>query len=147
MTTAWRTVAEMQARDLLRRRTAVLLLAVFPMIWYGAEAAAGISYAVGTGILAIAWAAAAAALFAFVAARHVDLRPNLFIPYYGPLRLTDYDQPTIGPAGPALHTLVWAAVIGVVALVLWRRHQALASSGDATTRRTYCHSDDGASRP
>src|SRR5262249_58560877 len=53
---------------------AALLSVISAMSWSGAEAAAGISYAVGTGILAIAWAAATAALFAFVAARHVDLR-------------------------------------------------------------------------
>jgi hypothetical protein len=240
VTAGWRTVAEMQARDLLRRRAAVLLLAPFPMIWYGAEAAAGISYAVGTGILAIAWAAAAAALFAFVAARHVDLRlvqagyrprdlvvgrlaallatsttialtlgavmvagsrpartsevflalvltavisssvgwltaavvprelegtvlliglvglqvsipvsgaANLFVPYYGPLRLTDYDQSAIGPAGPALHFLVWTAMIGVVALVLWRRHQVLATTGDAVTSGRYSRADGGTARP
>ncbi len=49
----WRTVAEMQLRDLLRRHAALLLLIGMPMSWYAAEeAAAGIDYAVGTGVLA-----------------------------------------------------------------------------------------------
>jgi hypothetical protein len=70
----WRTVAEMQARELVRRPAAVLLLVGLPMSWYAAEAAAGIDYAVGTGVLAMAWSAAAASLFAFLGARHVDQR-------------------------------------------------------------------------
>ena len=70
----WRTVSEMQARELVRRRAAVLLLVGLPMSWYVAEVAAGIDYAVGTGVLAMAWSAAAASLFAFVGARHVDQR-------------------------------------------------------------------------
>jgi hypothetical protein len=74
MSAAWRTVAELQARDLLRRRAALLLLVALPTSWYVAESAAGIEYAVGTGVLAMAWSAAAAPLFAFVGARHVDQR-------------------------------------------------------------------------
>lgn len=74
MAGAGRTVAEMQARELLRRRAAVLLLVGLPMSWYAAEVAAGIDYAVGTGVLAMAWSAAAASLFAFVGARQVDQR-------------------------------------------------------------------------
>jgi hypothetical protein len=42
MADPWRTVAGMQARDLLRRRAAVLLLVGLPMSWYAAEVAAGI---------------------------------------------------------------------------------------------------------
>ncbi len=74
MTAAWRTVAQMQARDLVRRRAALLLLVALPMSWYLAETAAGVDYAVGTGVLAMAWSAAAAPLFAFVGARDVDQR-------------------------------------------------------------------------
>ena len=216
-----RTVAEMQARDLLRRRAAVLLLVGLPMSWYAAEAAAGIDYAVGTGVLAMAWSAAAASLFAFVGARHVDQRlvltghrprdivlgrviallavtgtialvvgvvmvagsrPNrqgdvflalalttlvstsvgwltaalvprelegtllliglvglqvsipvsgaadLAIPYYGPLRLTDYDRSPIGPGAPVLHSLTWSLLIGLAALALWRRRTSVDAS-------------------
>jgi hypothetical protein len=221
MSGAWRTVAEMQARDLLRRRARVLLLVGLPMSWYAAEVAAGIDYAVGTGVLAMAWSAAAASLFAFVGARHVDQRlvltghrprdivlgrllallaltgtvalivgvvmvagsrperpgdvflalalttlvstsvgrltaavvprelegtllliglvglqvsipvsglADLAIPYYGPLRLTDYEQSAIGPGGPTLHLLTWSFLIALAALVVWRRHTAVDTS-------------------
>jgi hypothetical protein len=74
MTPAWRTIAEMQTRDLVRRRGALLLLAGLPMTWYAAEAASGVTYAVGNGVLAIAWSTAAAPLFAVLGARHVDQR-------------------------------------------------------------------------
>jgi hypothetical protein len=74
MVAPWWTVAEMQARDLVRRRAALLLLLGLPMSWYIAEAVAGVDYAVGTGILVMAWSAAAAPLFAFLGARAVDQR-------------------------------------------------------------------------
>jgi ABC-2 type transporter len=221
MSAAWRTVAEMQARDLLRRHAAIGLLVALPMTWYLAEAAAGIDYAVGTGVLAMAWSAAAACLFAFVGARHVDQRlvlasyrprdivlgrllallgvsatialvvgivmvigsrpdrtgdvflalalttlvstsvgwliaavvprelegtllligivglqvsipvagaADLFIPYYAPLRLTDYERTPVFPVGPTAHAVVWAVAIGLVALALWRRHVLVRST-------------------
>jgi len=213
MRAPWRTVAEMQARDLVRRRAALLLLLGLPMSWYVAEAAAGVDYAVGTGVLAMAWSAAAAPLFAFLGARAVDQRliqagfrqrdivigrllsllaicsimaaalgivmaigsrpdrirdvflalalttlvstsvgwltssvvprelegtllligvvgmqisipvsgrAELFIPYYGPLRLTDYERTAVGPLGPTAPSAVWAVLIAVVALTVWR---------------------------
>lgn len=219
MAAPWRTVAEMQARDLVRRRGALLLLVGLPMSWYVAEAAAGVDYAVGTGVLAMAWSAAAAPLFAFLGARAVDQRlvqagyrqrdivigrllallavcsamavalgitmalgsrpdsvqdvflalaltvlvstslgwltssvvprelegtllligvvglqisipvsgrAELFIPYYGPLRLTDHDRSPIGPLAPTAHSALWAALIAIVALVLWRRRVGVA---------------------
>jgi hypothetical protein len=214
MAAPWRTVAEMQTRDLVRRRGALLLLAGLPMSWYVAEAAAGVDYAVGTGVLAMAWSAAAAPLFAFLGARAVDQRlvqagyrqrdivigrllallaicsvmavalgitmalgsrpdrvqdvflalaltilvstalgwltssvvprelegtllligvvglqisipvsgrADLMIPYYGPLRLTDHDRSPIGLLAATAHSALWAALIAVVALALWRR--------------------------
>ena len=214
MTAAPRTVAELQARDLLRRRAALLLLIGLPMSWYLAEAAAGVHYAVGTGVLAIAWSAAAAPLFAFVGARQVDQRlvqagyrprdivvgrllallalstmialafgvvmvigsrpdrpaevfvalvlttlvstsigwltaaliprelegtllligvvglqvsiplsgaADLLIPYYAPLRLTDYERSPIAVLGPIAHAIVWSVLIAGIALVLWKR--------------------------
>jgi hypothetical protein len=234
----WRTVAEMQGRDLLRRHAALLLLIGMPMSWYAAEAAVGIDYAVGTGVLAMAWSAAAASLFAFVGARHVDQRlvlaghrprdivrgrllallaltwavalavgivmvassrperpgdvflalaltalvstsvgwltaalvprelegtliliglvglqvsiptsgtADLVIPYYGPLRLTDYERSPVGPVGPTAHALVWAVLLGLVALVLWRRHVLVRTSAArrefrAARRRTRAQS-------
>ena len=218
MPAAWRTVASMQARDLVRRRAALLLLVALPMTWYAAEAAADVGYAIGTGVLAMSWSAAAAPLFAFVGARHADQRlvqagcrprdivvgrllallavssaialllgivmvigsrpervgdvflalaltllvstsvgwltaaviprelegtllligivglqvsipvsgvADLVVPYYGPLRLTDYDRTPVGPAGPVVHAVVWSLLIGLIALVLWRRHVAV----------------------
>jgi hypothetical protein len=211
----------MQARELLRRRAAVLLLVGLPMSWYAANVAAGIHYAVGTGVLAMAWSAATASLFAFVAARNIDQRlvltgyrprdimlgrllslltltwmvalivgvamvagsrperpgdvflalalttlvstsvgwltaavlprelegtllliglvglqvsipvsgaADLVIPYYGPLRLTDYDRSPTGPGGPILHSLTWSLLIALVAFALWRRRTAVNSS-------------------
>ena len=227
MPAPWRTVAEMQARDLVRRRAALLLLLGLPMSWYVAEAAAGVDYAVGTGVLAMAWSAAAAPLFAFLGARAVDGRlvqagyrqrdivvgrlvallaicsimalalgivmvvgsrpgsirdvflalalttlvstsvgwltssvvprelegtllligvvglqisipvsgrADLVIPYYGPLRLTDYDQSPIGPLGPTAHSVVWAALIAAMALALWRRRVRVAGSSPKVNR-------------
>jgi hypothetical protein len=224
MTAAWRTVAQMQARDLVRRRAALLLLVALPMSWYLAETAAGVDYAVGTGVLAMAWSAAAAPLFAFVGARDVDQRliqagyqardivvgrllaliglsttialvlgivmvigsrpdrpgdvflalalatlvstavgwltaaviprelegtllligivglqvsipvsgaANLFIPYYAPLRLTDHERGPVGPLAPTAHAVVWAVVIALVALVLWRRHVLVRGTASA----------------
>jgi hypothetical protein len=214
----------MQARDLVRRRAALLLLVALPMTWYAAEAAAGVGYAIGTGVLAMSWSAAAAPLFAFVGARHADQRlvqagcrprdivvgrllallavssaialllgivmvigsrpervgdvflalaltllvstsvgwltaaviprelegtllligivglqvsipvsgvADLVVPYYGPLRLTDYDRTPVGPAGPVVHAVVWSLLIGLIALVLWRRHVAVRTNAVA----------------
>jgi ABC-type polysaccharide/polyol phosphate export permease len=224
MAAAWQTVAEMQTRDLVRRRAAVLLLAGLPMTWYVAEAASGVSYAVGTGVLGMAWSAAAAALFAVLGARRVDQRlvqagyrprdlvvgrlvallgistllavlfgvvmtigsrparvgdvflalllttvvstpmgwliaalvprelegtllliglvglqvsipiggPEWLVPYWAPLRLTDYDRSPIGPGWPILHALAWAVLIAVVAIALWRRRVQVR---DSTTGR------------
>ena len=209
----WRTIAEMQARDLLRRRAALLLMAALPLSWYAAEAASGVDYAVGTGVLGMAWSAAAAPLFAVLGARNVDQRlvqngyrpsdivkgrltallsistvmallfgvimvagsrpprpadlflalllttlistsvgwliaalvprelegtlvlialvglqisipvggPDWLVPYWAPLRLTDYTRPPIDPLLPTLHAIGWSVLIGVIAIAIWRR--------------------------
>jgi hypothetical protein len=57
---------------------------------------------------------------------------DLFIPYYGPLRLTDYERSPVGAAGPTAHALVWTVVIALIALVLWRRRVVI--RGPATGR-------------
>lgn len=213
MRTAWRTVAEMQTRDLVRRRAALLLMAGLPMTWYVGQAASGIDYAVGTGVLGMAWSAAAAPLFAVIGARHVDQRlvqagyrprdivagrlasllcissllavvfgvvmvvgsrpprtgdvflallltvvvstptgwltaalvprelegtliliglvgiqvsiplgvPDWLVPYYAPLRLTDFETSPVGLLWPTVHALIWAVLIALVAIGLWRR--------------------------
>ncbi|MDP9470184.1 MAG: hypothetical protein M3Q71_05870 [Chloroflexota bacterium] len=65
-------VAEMQGRDLLRRRLALLILVALPLTFYLANAAD--PYApVLTGV-GMSWAVAGAALFAVLAARSVDPR-------------------------------------------------------------------------
>ena len=225
MSAPWVTVAEMQLRDLMRRRTAVLLIAALPMTWYLAELAAGVSYAVGTGVLGMAWSTATAPLFAVLGARHVDQRLVLagyrprdivlgrliallniatllallfgvvmvigsrptrpgdvflallltavvstpigwltaalvprelegtlllialvglqisipvgeaewLVPYWAPLRLTDYERSPIGALWPTLQALTWGVVIGVVAIALWRRRVRL--RGSATGQR------------
>jgi hypothetical protein len=46
---------------------------------------------------------------------------DVAIPYYGPLRLTDYEQSPIALGGPILHSLTWSLLIAMIALVLWRR--------------------------
>src|SRR4029453_10518177 len=74
MTGPWGASAGMDARDLLRRRAALLLMAALPLSWYAAEAASGVDYAVGTGVLGMAWSAAAAPLFAVLGARQGDPR-------------------------------------------------------------------------
>ena len=227
MSARWMTVAEMQTRDLVRRRTAVLLIAALPMTWYLAELAAGVSYAVGTGVLGMAWSTATAPLFAVLGARHVDQRLVLagyrprdivvgrlvalfgiaillallfgvvmvigsrpertgdvflallltavvstpigwltaavvprelegtllliclvglqisipvgvaewLVPYWAPLRLTDYERSPIGPTWPTIQALTWGILIGVVAIALWRRRVRVRGS-DAGRRRS-----------
>ena len=70
----WRTVAEMQARELLRRRGALALLMAIPLAWYVAEAASGVDWAIGAGTIGVAWSAGVAALFSVLGARRVDPR-------------------------------------------------------------------------
>lgn len=226
MSAPWQTVAEMQTRDLLRRRTALLLLAALPLTWYVAEAASGVDYAVGTGVLGMAWSAAAASLFAVLGARRVDQRmvqvgyrpydivvgrlvallgtvtvlallfgvvmtigsrparvgdvflalflaalvstpmgwltaalvprelegtllliglvgiqisiplggPEWVVPYWAPLRLTDYERSPIGPLWPTLHALAWAVLVAVVAIAVWRRRVLLRDSSTGRRR-------------
>lgn len=72
--TGWRTVAEMQMRELLRRRAALGMLIAIPLTWFLAETASGVSWAIGAGTIGVAWSAGAAALFAVLGGRKVDPR-------------------------------------------------------------------------
>jgi hypothetical protein len=74
MSASWVTVAEMQTRDLVRRHAALILLLALPLTWYVAEVASGVDYAVGTGVLGIAWSGAVVPLFAVLGARQIDQR-------------------------------------------------------------------------
>ncbi len=65
-------VAEMQGRDLLRRRLALLILVALPLTFYLANAAD--PYAPVLAGVGMSWAVAGAALFAVLAARSVDPR-------------------------------------------------------------------------
>ncbi len=65
-------VAEMQGRDLMRRRLALLILAALPLTFYLANAAD--PYAPVLAGVGMSWAVAGAALFAVLAARSVDPR-------------------------------------------------------------------------
>jgi len=68
----------------------------------------------------------------------VSASADLFIPYYGALRLTDYER-SPGPLSPTLHAFVWSMLIAVVALALWRRRVLVhtsASSRDLKRLRT-----------
>jgi hypothetical protein len=67
------TVAEMQARDLARRRLALALLVALPLSFYGSLAPHD-SHAVVPGGIAMAFAVAGVAIFSVLAARRVDER-------------------------------------------------------------------------
>ena len=66
------TVAEMQGRDLLRRRLALVILVALPLAFYGANL--GATYAPVLAGVGMSWSVAGAALFATLAARRVDPR-------------------------------------------------------------------------
>ena len=70
----WLVIAETQARELGRRRTALGLLFGVPLVWYLAELASGANWAVASAAMGIGWGAGAASLFAFLGARRVDAR-------------------------------------------------------------------------
>jgi spore maturation protein SpmA len=46
---------------------------------------------------------------------------DLFIPYYGPLRITDYSRNPTGLVGLTIHAVLWSIVIACAALALWKR--------------------------
>jgi len=67
------TIAEMQARDLSRRRTALILLAGLPLAFYGALAGHD-PEAIIPGGIAMAFALSGAAIFTVLSSRAVDQR-------------------------------------------------------------------------
>src|SRR6266511_49793 len=70
------TVAEMQGRDLARRRLALVLLVALPLAFYGAMAGHE-SDAIIPGGIAMAFSVAGAAIFSVLSARAVDQRLTL----------------------------------------------------------------------
>jgi len=68
-------VAEMQGRDLLRRKLALVLLTVLPVGFYVADRST--SQGIVTGATAMGWGIAIAALFAMLGSRRIDPRLTL----------------------------------------------------------------------
>lgn len=78
------TIAEMQGRDLLRRRGALLMLAAMPLAFYFALLGKG-AYAITTGGVGMAFSISGAALFSMLAAKRIE--PRLVLAGYRPLDL------------------------------------------------------------
>lgn len=66
-------VAEMQARELVRRRAAMALFALLPAAFFYSIPPDEV-YALVAGLMGVSWAVAAAGLFGILAWRHVDTR-------------------------------------------------------------------------
>ena len=104
------TIAEMQARDLSRRRLAMGILAALPLAFY-LSAAGEEDFGLIAGGIGMGWAVAAAGLFLSLAARRTDVR--LVLSGYGPSEIL---------AGRLLFlmglALVLVAVFGAVMIAL-----------------------------
>jgi hypothetical protein len=68
------TAAEMQGRQLLRRRVALIILVALPLALYLSTLTNGAAYAIQFGTLGMGWSVASAALFSVLAARAVEPR-------------------------------------------------------------------------
>jgi hypothetical protein len=79
-----RVIAEMQGRDLLRRRGALAMLAAMPIAFYFALLGKGV-VAISTGGVGMAFSVSGAALFSMLAAKRIE--PRLVIAGYRPLEL------------------------------------------------------------
>lgn len=80
------TVAEMQGRDLLRRRRAVALLAALPLLFYVSQLPGNeVLDPLVAGGIGMGWVAAGAALFSALGSRRVD--PRLVLAGYRPSEL------------------------------------------------------------
>ncbi|HEY1332454.1 MAG TPA: hypothetical protein VGH10_13410 [Actinomycetota bacterium] len=78
-------VAEMQGRDLLRRRLALILLIVLPLAFYAALTTSDRHQAVIPGGIAIAFAVGGASIFSVLSSRQADQR--LVLAGFGPWEL------------------------------------------------------------
>jgi hypothetical protein len=77
-------IAEMQGRDLLRRRGALAMLAAMPVAFYLALLGKGV-VAISTGGVGMAFSVSGAALFSMLAARRIE--PRLVLAGFRPLEL------------------------------------------------------------
>ena len=77
-------IAEMQGRDLLRRRGALAMLAAMPVAFYFALLGKGV-VAISTGGVGMAFSVSGAALFSMLAARRIE--PRLVLAGFRPLEL------------------------------------------------------------
>lgn len=103
-------VAEMLARDLLRRRGALALIVALPLAFYGFSRTAG-PYHLTAGGIGTAWAISAAALFAALSGRSVDDR--LVLDGYRPGELFAGRLVTLTGFGVVLSAGVGALMLGV----------------------------------
>jgi hypothetical protein len=78
------TIAEMQGRDLLRRRGSLLMLAAMPIAFYFALLGKGAA-AITTGGVGMAFSVSGAALFSMLAARRIE--PRLVLAGFRPVEL------------------------------------------------------------
>lgn len=103
-------VAEMQARDLLRRRAVMALFVLLPSAFYY-SVPAGEDYSLLAGAMGVSWAVAAAGLFSILGWRRVD--PRLALAGASPAQ---------GLLGRLL--LLYGLALGLVAVfapqILWR---------------------------
>jgi len=79
------TAAEMQARQLLRRRLSLYILVALPLALYLSTLTNGEESAIQFGALGMGWSVASAALFSVLAARAVE--PRLVLAGYRPAEL------------------------------------------------------------
>jgi hypothetical protein len=79
------TAAEMQARQLLRRRLSLCILVALPVALYLSSLTNGRESAIQFGALGMSWSIASAALFSVLAARAVE--PRLVLAGYRPAEL------------------------------------------------------------
>ena len=79
------TAAEMQARQLLRRRLSLYILIALPLALYLSTLTNGTESAIQFGALGMSWSVASAALFSVLAARAVE--PRLVLAGYRPAEL------------------------------------------------------------
>ena len=78
-------IAEMQGRDLIRRRVALALLFALPLAFYGALVSSQRTEAVIPGGIAMAFSVAGASIFSVLSSRRVDQR--LVLAGFGPWEL------------------------------------------------------------
>ena len=105
------TAAEMQGRDLLRRRLALVILAALPLAFY--LSLGGDNFAPVAGGLGMAWSVAGAGLFSTLAARCID--PRLVQAGYRPAELLLGRLLVLGAVGLTLAAAFGAFILATSA--------------------------------